>query len=127
MRSTKTRHHDGCAVRYVPIRDVAAYLRGGFGAASDDVSAVVTGFSSSNNNLGSPLRKILAKAGLVPWPQLFQYMRASGETQWLKEGHRADLVANWTGHSVKVQNDNCVQHTQDDIDSFNAQPNFQTG
>ena len=29
------------------------------------------------------------------------------------------------GHSVFVQNDNYVQHTQEDVDKFNAQPGFE--
>lgn len=54
-------------------------------------------------------------------------MRASCETQWLKDGERADLVANWIGHSVTVQRKNYVQHTDDDVDAFNAKPSFKSG
>jgi hypothetical protein len=64
---------------------------------------------------------------MVPWPKLFQNLRSSCETQWLKQGERADLVANWIGHSVKVQNKNYVQQTDDDIESFNAKPAFKCG
>ena len=62
--------------------------------------------------------------GLVPWPKLFHNLRSSCETQWLKDGERADLVANWIGHSIKVQNENYVQHTAEDIDAFNEKVPF---
>ncbi|MEO2030981.1 MAG: hypothetical protein ABGZ35_02735, partial [Planctomycetaceae bacterium] len=61
------------------------------------------------------------------WPKLFQNLRASCETQWLKAGERADLVANWIGHSVTVQRKNYVQHTADDVEAFNAKPAFTGG
>ena len=59
------------------------------------------------------------------WAKLFHNLRASCETQWLKEGPRANLVANWIGHSVKVQNLNYVQHTEEDIVAFNNMPALQ--
>lgn len=53
-------------------------------------------------------------------------MRASCEAQCLKDGERADLVANWIGHSVKVQRLNYVQETEEDIESFNRRTDFLT-
>ncbi|MFY9254772.1 MAG: hypothetical protein WAO83_15075 [Fuerstiella sp.] len=81
---------------------------------------IINRFSSTNNNLDKPFRKIIEAAGLSPWPKLFQNLRSSCESQWLKEGAKADLVANWIGHSVKIQNLNYVQHTNEDIEAFNA-------
>lgn len=131
VRSTKTQHVEGCEMRYVPIRDVRPYLEDAFRATGKArLSAdepIITRFSKSNSNLDKPFRLIVEKAGLIPWPKLFQNLRASCETQWLKEGGRADLVANWIGHSVKVQNRNYVQQTDDDIEAFNAQPGFKSG
>ena len=134
VRSQKTAHKDGCEMRYVPIRDVQQYLEDAHHAArpagKQSLPAdqrVITRFSRSNSNLDKPLRKIIEAAGLMPWPKLFQNMRASCETQWLKQGERADLVANWIGHSVTIQNRHYVQHTDDDIDAFNAKPSFGGG
>ena len=133
VRSTKTQHHEGCEIRYVPIRDVQRYLEEAFSDELPEGQAclpadapVITRFSRSNNNLDKPFKKIVEDAGLIPWPKLFQNLRSSCETQWLKEGARADLVANWIGHSVKVQNKNYVQHTEDDIVSFNSKPGFKS-
>ncbi len=134
VRPTKTERIEGCDIRFVPLRDVREHLEDAFQAAlpsgkqsvpADD--PIITRFSTTNSNLDKPFRKIVEAAGLVPWPKLFQNLRASCETQWLKEGERADLVANWIGHSVTVQRKNYVQHTADDIESFNAKPAFKSG
>jgi integrase len=134
VHSSKTAHLDGYDVRYVPIRDVREYLEDAFqlalpsGKRSIPPDApIITRFSSSNSNLDKPFRLIVEAAGLVPWPKLFQNLRASCETQWLKDGERADLVANWIGHSVTVQRKNYVQHTDEDVDAFNAKPAFKGG
>lgn len=120
-------HVEGCDFRFVPLRDLEPFFRNAFQAASTgrqrsaaSDQAMLTRYARSNSNLDKPLRKIIIKAGLLPWPKLFQKLRSSCETQWIKEGARADLVANWIGHSVKVQRQNYLQHTEEDIHSFNA-------
>ena len=124
VRSTKTEHLEGCEMRYVPIRDIRPYLDVCFAQADEGSRNVITRFSASNSNLDKPFRKIIEAAGIVPWPKLFQNLRSSCETQWLKDGERADLVANWIGHSVKVQRENYVQHTEEDIQAFNQRTAF---
>lgn len=127
VRSTKTAHVEGCDFRFVPLRDIEPYVIDAFQAAypkgkrsvpSDQ--PMLTRYSRSNSNLDKPFCKIVLKAGLLPWPKLFQNLRSSCETQWIKEGARADLLANWIGHSVKIQRQNYLQHTEEDIHSFNA-------
>lgn len=134
VRASKTAHLDGCEIRYVPLRDIQAYLddaiTDAFPKASNGPPArnpVITRYNRANSNLDKPLRDIIEGAGLTPWPKLFQNLRASCETQWLKDGERADLVANWMGHSVKVQRLNYVQETDEDIEAFNARPQFKSG
>ena len=127
VRSTKTEHIDGCEMRYVPLRDVRRYLDAAFDEATDGSHKIITRFSPTNSNLDKPFKRIIEVAGLTPWPKLFQNMRSSCETQWLKEGERADLVANWIGHSVKVQNKNYVQHTEEDIKAFSQKPSSKSG
>lgn len=125
VRPTKTSHIEGCEMRYVPLRDVRPYLDVAFAEAEEGSQNVITRFSVSNSNLDKPFRKIVEAAGLVPWPKLFQNLRSSCETQWLKDGERADLVANWIGHSVKVQRLNYVQETEEDIEAFNQRTAFE--
>ena len=134
VHSSKTAHVDGCEVRYVPLRDIRPYLKDVFQAAlptgkrSLPANApIITRFSASNSNLDKPFRAIVEASELTAWPKLFQNLRASCETQWLKDGERADLVANWMGHSVTVQRKNYVQHTDDDVEAFNSKPAFNGG
>ena len=80
---------------------------------------VITRFSDTNSNLDKLFKAILHRAGLVPWPKLFQNLRASCETEWLNEGHPAHVVAAWIGHSVKVQRDSYAQITDGHFERFN--------
>ncbi len=123
----KTKHHEGKDVRYVPLRDIRQNLLDAMQAQLTDGavslpadSPVITRFSKSNSNLDKPMKAILHRAGLVPWPKLFQNMRASCETAWLNEGHPAHVVAAWIGHSVKVQRDHYAQVTDDHYAKFNG-------
>ena len=116
----KTRHHSGKEFRYVPIGDILPCLEAAFEEAEPGTDRMVTRFNRSNSNLDKPFRKILAAAGLVPWPKLFQNLRASCETDWLDSGMPAHVVANWMGHSVKVQNDSYAQVDDHHFERFNA-------
>jgi len=125
----KTKHHEGKDIRYVPLRDIQQYLQEVFQSqlpkGSTAIPAdhpIITRFSDSNSNLDKPFKAILHRAGLVPWPKLFQNMRASCETEWLDEGHPAHVVAAWIGHSVKVQRDSYAQITDGHFERFNSHP-----
>ena len=120
-------HHEGKDVRYVPLRDIwqnlldamhSQLLAGAVSLSAD--SPVITRFSKSKSNLDKPMKAILHRAGLVPWPKLFQNMGASCETAWLNEGHPAHVLAAWIGHSVKVQRNHYAQVTDDHYDRFNG-------
>jgi len=127
VHAPKTEHHEGKDVRYVGLRDIRPHLADVFqeqlpdGKRSLPADApIVTRFSKSNCNLDKPFKVILHKAGIVPWPKLFQNMRASCETEWLNEGHPAHVVAAMIGHSVKVQRASYAQITDGHFDAFNS-------
>lgn len=129
VHATKTAHHEGKDVRYVPLRDIQEPLEDVFqeqlldGKQSLPPDApIITRFSRSNSNMDKPLKAILHRAGISPWQKLFQNMRASCETQWLSEGHPAHVVAAWIGHSVKVQRDSYAQITDGHYANFNSHP-----
>jgi hypothetical protein len=46
-------------------------------------------------------KRILARAGLTPWPRLFQNLRASRETELMREYDLA-TVCGWIGNSPEV-------------------------
>ena len=126
VHATKTAHHEGKDIRYVPLRDIREHLEDVFqslvGGGVPADAPIITRFSATNSNLDKPFTSILHRAGLVPWPKLFQNMRASCETEWLNEGHPAHVVAAWIGHSVKVQRDSYAQITDGHYESFNSHP-----
>jgi integrase len=119
VESPKTKHHEGRDHRYVPIGDIYPILRDAFERAPK-TDQMITQYSRSNSNLDKPMKKILEDAGITPWPKLFQNMRASCETDWLDRGISAHVVANWIGHSVKIQVTSYAQVDDHHFDKFNA-------
>ncbi len=126
--ATKTAHHEGRDIRYVPLRDLRELLEDLFelncseGTRPAPTDSLITRFIPTNSNLDKPLKAILHRAGITPWGKLFQNMRASCETEWLNEGHPPHVVAAIIGHSVKVQRDHYAQVTEGHFDRFNAFP-----
>lgn len=103
VRSSKTEHHGGGhAVRHVPICPaLRAILDDAYDQASDGSTLVVDRVAHGNVNLRTTFEKIIVRAGLVPWPRLFQNLRSSCETDWV-ENYPAHEVAAWMGHSPAV-------------------------
>lgn len=120
VRSPKTQHHQGREQRFVPIGDIYQWLREAFEQANN-TDRVITQYTDTNTNLDKPFKKILTDAGVIPWPKLFQNMRASCETDWLDRGISAHVVANWIGHSVRVQVAHYAQVDEHHFEKFNAQ------
>jgi site-specific recombinase XerD len=119
VRSPKTAHHEGRESRLVPIGPVLPYLETVFNEAQEGTERVVTRYSANNFNLHKPFLQIIKNAGLQPWPKLFQNLRSSCETEWLDSGMPAHVVANWIGHSVKVQNESYAQVDDHHFNQFN--------
>jgi len=103
VRASKTEHHGGGhAVRHVPICPaLRAILDEAWEQAADRSTAVVPRAANGNVNLRTTFEKIITRAGLVPWPRLFQNLRSSCETDWV-EAYPAHEVAAWLGHSPAV-------------------------
>ncbi|RLS76218.1 MAG: site-specific integrase [Planctomycetota bacterium] len=103
VRASKTEHHGGGhAVRHVPICPaLRAILEEAFEQAAEGSTLVVPRTGCGNVNLRTTFEKIITRAGLVPWPRLFQNLRASCETDWV-EAYPAHEVAAWMGHSPAV-------------------------
>ena len=103
----------------MPTGDILPYLEAVFDEAEPGTDRVITRYNQTNLNLHKPFLQTVENAGLVRWPKLFQNLRASCETQWLDSGLPAHVVANWMGHSVKVQNDSYAQVDEHHFDRFN--------
>ncbi len=102
IHSSKTAHHEGKATRVIPLfPEIEPYLREVFERAEPGSTHVITRYRQSNVNLRTRLLKILKRAGLEPWPRLFQNLRSSRETE-LCEEHPLHVVCDWIGNSQSI-------------------------
>lgn len=102
VRSPKTAGHEGHAVRVLPIApELRLILQDLFDATEPGTEAVVPRLRDPSVNLRTQFERIIAKAGVKPWPRLFHNMRASCATDWV-ERVPAHAVAGWLGHSPMI-------------------------
>ena len=72
-------------------------------------------------NIGTMFKKIMHRAGIVPWPKLIQNLRASLETDLLNEKYGKfgiHTIAYWLGHSVRVMLEHYGRIQQADYDKI---------
>ncbi|WP_391570440.1 tyrosine-type recombinase/integrase [Pseudobythopirellula maris] len=113
----KTEHHDGLGTRIVPLfPELEPVLAEAFEAAQTGAEYVITRTRDNASNLRTRFGKIVARAGLTPWPKLFQNLRATRATELADEfpGH---VAAAWLGHSVKVAKGHYWQVTDDHFEA----------
>ncbi len=75
---------------------------------------VITRYRECNANLRTQLERIIERAGLKPWPKLFQNLRASLATELANE-HPGHVAAAWLGHSTAVASKHYWQVTDADF------------
>ncbi len=113
VRSPKTEHHEGHESRVVPIfPELLAYLEAAFNEAPEGTEYVITRYRDVNCNLRTQLERIIAKAGLEPWPKLFQNLRSTRQTE-LSEQFPAHVVCRWLGNSLAVAGKHYLQVTDE--------------
>ena len=76
---------------------------------------------SKNSNLRRRFKKIVGRAGLQPWPKLFQNMRASRATELVKD-FPEHVVTAWMGHSKKIAQKHYLQVTEEDYKQASSNP-----
>jgi len=121
VRSPKTEHHDGGRSRVVPIfPELRPYLLDAFERADDGAEHAITRYRDATQNLRTQLTKIIRRAGLEPWPKLWQNLRATRETE-LAEVFPAHVVSAWIGNSQAVAAKHYLQVTDEHFERA-AQP-----
>jgi integrase len=101
VRSPKTEGLDGRGVRPVPLfPELRAALQAAFDAAPAGEEFVI-GPLRGHANLGVALGRLIARAGLQPWPKPWHAMRSSRQTE-LSETFPAATVAAWMGNTLAV-------------------------
>ena len=119
VTSTKTSHHEGKAIRYVPIRDIERYLLDAVELAEDD-DRIINMYRPTMSNLNKPLVQIIGNAGIDVWPNLIKNLRMSCENDWLtRKEAPAHAIAAWMGHSVDVQNSHYAMVSDGHFETFN--------
>jgi integrase len=125
IHSPKTEHHEGKESRVVPIfPELRPYLNDAWELAEDGATHVVTIPSIRRNgdaNLRTRMEKIIARAGLKPWPKLFHNLRATRETE-LAQQYPMHVVCEWIGNSQPVALKHYLRVTDGDYATATAQP-----
>ena len=115
VRSPKTEHHPGGESRVVPIfPELRPYLEAVFDEAEPGTDLVISRYEyrGRNTNLRTQLLKIIHRAGLEPWPKLFQNLRSTRETE-LSEKFPMHVVCKWIGNTQAVAAKHYLQVTDD--------------
>ena len=113
VHSPKTEHHQGRESREIPLfPELLPYLREAFEQAEPGTEYVITRYRQQNVNLRTQLHRIIHKAGLQPWPKLFQNLRSTRETE-LTERWPEHVVCAWIGNSKVVAREHYLQVTDE--------------
>ena len=122
VNSKKTKRYSGKECRVVPIfPELRPYLQAVYDQLLADFDAkkerlsqqpIITRYRSTNSNLRTQLERIIKKAGLKPWPKLFQNLRSTRETE-LAEVFPIHVVCEWIGNSQAVATKHYLQVTED--------------
>ncbi|MBT3200784.1 MAG: tyrosine-type recombinase/integrase [Phycisphaerales bacterium] len=113
VHASKTEHHADGGIRQVPIfPELAPHLTECFEAAEPGSEYVITRYRNANVNLRTQLNRIIKRAGLMPWPKLFQNLRSTRETELVQE-FPIHVVCKWIGNSTQIASKHYLQVTED--------------
>ncbi len=100
IKSPKTAHHGpGHDERQVPLfPEMHTVLANALHEASEGANYVIAKHRSKAVNLRTHMERIIRRAGLTPWPKLWQNCRASREIE-LCQSFPEHVVAKWVGHN----------------------------
>lgn len=120
VRSPKTERHKGGAQRVIPIfPQLRPHLEAAFELVKPGAEYIISRYREPNANLRTQLLRIIGRAGVKPWPRLFNNLRASCETDLMRI-HPAKAVTDWIGHSLRVAIEHYVQTTDADFDKASS-------
>ena len=95
------------------------YLRETFEQAEEGAEHCITRYRDSTTNLRTQLQRIIRKAGLEPWPKLWQNRRSTRETE-LAENYPMHVVCAWIGNRPSVVARSRLQTSDEHIDRLLA-------
>jgi hypothetical protein len=113
VTSPKTEHHPGGESRLVPLfPELRPYLDESLEQAEPGTEYVIMRYRVTNMNLRTQLMRIIKRAGLKPWPKLFQNLRSTRQTE-LEENFPSHVVCAWIGNSEAVAKKHYLQVTDE--------------
>lgn len=122
VHSPKTEHHEGKESRVVPLfPELRPHLVTARKKADGEAIYVIGRWRDvidgkdggwKNCNLRTHFERIIKKAGVKPWPKLWQNLRSSRQTE-LEESFPSHVVCQWVGNSERVARRHYLQVTED--------------
>jgi len=111
--SPKTAHHRGKESRVIPIfPELLPFLQEAWECADVDDEHVIKRYRSEKKNFRTRMRRIIQRAGLEPWPKVFQNMRSTRQTE-LEDKFPSHVVCAWLGNSETVARKHYLQVTDE--------------
>ena len=117
VESPKTEHHAGGGSRVIPMfPELRPHLDQVWEESGPSDVYVVTRYRNTNTNanLRTQLTRIIQRAGLEPWPKLFQNLRSTRETELVRD-YSIHVASSWIGNSPKVALSHYTQITESDF------------
>jgi len=112
--SPKTAHHAGHAERIIPLfTEVRQALEELWDKTPEGTVYVINRYRSTAVNLRTQLERIVRRAGLKPWPKLWQNLRATRATELVRK-YPQHVAAAWCGHTVQIADKHYWQVTEAD-------------
>jgi len=116
IRESKTK------TRTIPLfPEIRGLLERAFDTAPDGTEYVIQRYRGATCNLRTQLLRIISRAGLTAWPRLFHNLRASRETELVRE-HPIHVVCAWVGNSERVARRHYLQVTDADFEKATSNP-----
>ena len=135
VRSPKTEHHEGKGMRKIPFfPHIEECLMEAAEQADEGAVYVVEKhaplylrgkkerpYVARKGNIGTTFKKIILRAGFIPWKKLIHNLRASFETDLLNGKYGKfglQTIATWLGHSVAVMLEHYGRIQKEDYDKI---------
>jgi len=115
IHSPKTEHHTGGESRVIPIFKKLQPFLSDLWESCDEGEAYVFPRLRQQENLRTQLLRIIKRACVDRWPRLFQNLRASCESDLVRE-HSMFAVCKWLGNSPTVAKQHYLHLTDLDFD-----------
>ncbi len=101
VRASKTEGHDDGGIRIVPMfPELEPLFQAVFDQAPTGTTQVLT-IATAQANLRTQFQRYILRAGVKPWPKLWQNLRATRATE-LADKYPSHVCAAWLGHTERI-------------------------